>query len=141
MQMGLQGAQDTSFYAMRAATQQAIDIVKSDPGVENIMAFTGGRGATNTGSGFIALKPLDERKVSAAAIIERLRPKLARIPGSSAFLQAVQDIRIGGRSSNAAYQYTLEAETTQGSAEIRHRASQRTAQCAGFPGRQHRSAK
>jgi multidrug efflux pump len=113
MQMGLQGSQDTSFYAMRSAVQQAIDIVKADPGVDNVMGFTGGRGATNTGSGFIALKPLQERKVSAAAIIERLRPKLARIPGSSAFLQAVQDIRIGGRSSNAAYQYTLEAETTQ----------------------------
>jgi len=113
MQMGLQGPQDTSFSAMRTAVRQAIDIVKADPGVDNVMGFTGGRGASNTGSGFIALKPLDERKVSAAAIIDRLRPKLARIPGSAAFLQAVQDIRIGGRSSNAAYQYTLQAETTE----------------------------
>ena len=112
MQMGLQGPQDTSFTAMKQATLQAVNIVKADPGVENVMGFTGGRGASNTGSGFIALKPLDERKISASAIIDRLRPKLARIPGSSAFLQAVQDIRIGGRSSNAAYQYTLQAETT-----------------------------
>ena len=93
MQMGLQGPQDTSFYSMRTAVQQAIDIVKSDPGVDNVMGFTGGRGATNTGSGFVALKPLDERKVSATAIIERLRPKLAKVEGVNLFLQSVQDVR------------------------------------------------
>jgi multidrug efflux pump len=77
------------------------------------MGFTGGQGATNSGFTFIALKPLDERKISAAEIINRLRPKLARVPGAATFLQPVQDIRIGGRQSSAQYQYTLEAETTQ----------------------------
>ncbi|HTX37578.1 MAG TPA: efflux RND transporter permease subunit, partial [Bryobacteraceae bacterium] len=109
---GMQGPQDTSFYAMEKALRQSVDIIKADPGVENIMGFTGGRGATNTAFEFIALKPLDQRKVSAEQIIDRLRPKLARIPGAATFLQPVQDIRIGGRQSNAAYQYTLQAETT-----------------------------
>ncbi len=109
---GLEGSEDVSFYAMRSALEQSVEIVKSDPAVENVMGFTGGQGATNTGSEFIALKPLDERKVSAETVIDRLRPKLARVPGATTFLQAVQDIRIGGRQSNAEYQYTLQAETT-----------------------------
>ena len=109
---GMQGPQDTSFYAMRTAVQQAVSIIKSDPAVDNVMAFTGGQGATYGGFAFIALKPLDVRKVSAAVVLARLRPKLLRVPGASTFLQPVQDIRIGGRQSNAAYQYTLQAETT-----------------------------
>ena len=88
-------------------------IIKADPGVQNVMGFTGGQGATNSGFTFIALKPLNERKVSAQQIIDRLRPKLARVPGAATFLQPVQDIRIGGRQSNAQYQYTLQAETTE----------------------------
>jgi multidrug efflux pump len=77
-----------------------------------MIAFTGAGGATNTGNMFISLKPLAERKgVSATQIINRLRPKLARLPVASAFLQAVQDLRIGGRSSNALYQYTIQADT------------------------------
>lgn len=111
--MGLQGPQDSSFPAMRQAVEQAVGIVKADPGVDNVMGFTGGQGATNTGVGFIALKPLDQRRVSAEVIIDRLRPKLAHIPGAAAFLQPVQDIRIGGRQANAEYQYTLQAETSQ----------------------------
>ncbi len=93
--------------------QQAIDIIKADPGVQNAMGFTGGQGATNSGFTFVALKPLNERKVSAQKIINRLRPKLARVPGAATYLQPVQDIRIGGRQSNAQYQYTLQAETTE----------------------------
>ncbi len=112
MSGGMQGAQDSSFPAMRNAVQQAVSIIKSDPGVQNVMGFTGGQGATNSGFTFIALKPLGERKVSAEVILDRLRPKLARVPGAATFLQPVQDIRIGGRQSNAQYQYTLEAETT-----------------------------
>jgi multidrug efflux pump len=112
VQMGLQGPQDSSFFAMRQAVQQAVNIIKSDPGIQNVMGFTGGRGATNAGSGFVALKPLNERQ-SAEVIIDRLRPKLARIPGAAVFLQPVQDIRIGGRQANAEYQYTLQAETSQ----------------------------
>jgi multidrug efflux pump len=78
------------------------------------MGFTGGSGATNGGFTFIALKPLNERKGSSAQqIIARLRPKLARVSGAATYLQPVQDIRIGGRQSNAQYQYTLKAETTE----------------------------
>ena len=109
---GLQGPQDTSFYAMRQALQQSVEIIKSDPAVDNVMGFTGGQGAVNSGFLFMALKPLDVRKVSAEQVIDRLRPKLARVPGAATFLQPVQDIRIGGRQSSAAYQYTLSAETT-----------------------------
>ena len=109
---GLQGPQDTSFYAMRTAVQESVNIIKSDPAVQNVMAFTGGQGATNAGFTFIALKPLNQRKVSAEAVINRLRPKLAHVAGAATFLQPVQDIRIGGRQSSAEYQYTLQAETT-----------------------------
>jgi multidrug efflux pump len=109
---GLQGPQDASFFAMKRALEQSVDIIKSDPGVLNVIGFTGGRGAVNSGFIYMALKPLEERKVTADQIINRLRPKLARVSGAATFLQAVQDIRIGGRQSNAQYQYTLEAETT-----------------------------
>jgi multidrug efflux pump len=114
---GFQGPQSTSFFAMNKAVHDANVIIAKDPGVMNAMSFTGGRGAANGGNAFIALKPLgngpNDRKDSAVQIIDRLRPQLARIPGASSYLQAVQDIRIGGRSSSAQYQYTLKAETTQ----------------------------
>ena len=109
---GLQGPQDTSFYAMKTAVQEAVSIVKADPGVANVMGFTGGQGATNGGFMFVALKPLNQR-ASVETIMNRLRPKLARVSGAATFLQPVQDIRIGGRQSSAEYQYTLQAETTQ----------------------------
>jgi multidrug efflux pump len=113
---GMQGPQDTSFYAMRTAVQQATSIIKSDPGVMNVMSFTGGQGATNGGFTFIALKPLGDgpgqRKDSAATIINRLRPQLGKVQGANTFMQPVQDIRIGGRQSSAQYQYTITAETT-----------------------------
>jgi multidrug efflux pump len=109
---GMLGAQDTSFFAMRNAVQEAVSIIKADPAVQNVMGFTGGQGATNSGFTFVALKPLDQRKENAQQIINRLRPKLARVPGATTALQPVQDIRIGGRQANAQYQYTLEAETT-----------------------------
>jgi multidrug efflux pump len=111
MNGGLQGGQDISFYGMRDAEREAVDIIKSDPGVQNVMGFTGGQGATNAGNLFVALKPLNER-VGVTQIMARLRPKLAKIPGAATFLQPVQDIRIGGRQSNAQYQYTIQAETT-----------------------------
>jgi multidrug efflux pump len=111
---GMQGPQDDSFYAMKATVQQAVKIIKSDPAVDNVMAFTGGQGATNTGNAFISLKPLNERKGETSTdVVNRLRPKLARITGAATFLQASQDLRIGGRSSSAQYQYTISAETTQ----------------------------
>src|SRR5208282_940622 len=83
------------------------------PAVANVTASTGGNGASNAGSIYVALKPLNERKVSAAQIINRLRPKLNSLPVASAFLQASQDLRIGGRSSNALYQYTIQCDNVQ----------------------------
>jgi len=107
---GVQGPQDSSFPAMNDAIRQIAGVIKSDPAVQNVVAFTGGQGATNTGFVFISLKPLNERKIGAPEIINRIRPKLNRLPVASAFLQAAQDLRIGGRSSNALYQYTIQAD-------------------------------
>jgi multidrug efflux pump len=107
----VQGPQDSSFPAMNDAIQKIEAVIAKDPAVQNVIAFTGGGGATNTGNIFIALKPLTERKISAPDIINRLRPQLNRLPVASAFLQAQQDIRIGGRGSAALYQYTIQSDT------------------------------
>ncbi|GGG68414.1 efflux RND transporter permease subunit [Edaphobacter dinghuensis] len=104
---GIQGPQDASFPAMDAATKQVEDVVMKDPAVQTVIAFTGGG---NTGFVYITLKPLDVRKIGAPEVINRLRPKLDKLTGASTFLQASQDLRIGGRSSNALYQYTLQAD-------------------------------
>ena len=109
----VQGPQDSSFPAMNNSVRQLVRVIKSDPAVANVNAYTGGGGATNTGFIYIALEPLDERKVGAADIINRLRPKLNRLPVASAFLQASQDLRIGGRSSAALYQYTIQSDNVQ----------------------------
>ena len=109
---GMQGQQDASFALMKGALKQSVDVVKSDPGVQNVMGFTGGQGATNAANEFIALKPLNERTHNAAEIINDLRPKLTRLTGGNTYLQPVQDIRIGGRSSAAQYQYTLTADSS-----------------------------
>ena len=105
--------QDASFPAMNNAIQQIGAVIKNDPAVANVTASTGGNGATNTGTLYVALKPLAERNVSAAQIIDRLRPQFNRLPVASAFLQAVQDLRIGGRSGNAMYQYTIQSDNVQ----------------------------
>jgi multidrug efflux pump len=110
---GLQGPQDSSFYSMRTATQQAVQIIKADPGVQNVMAFTGGQGSTNTGHVFVALKPIQDRKATASEIVDRLRPKLAKIPGAATYMQASQDLRVGAHSSSAQYEYTIHSDTTQ----------------------------
>jgi multidrug efflux pump len=112
---GIQGDQDASFQAMEQKMVRFVNIIKADPAVATVMAFTGGGAgtATNTGRVFISLKPLDERKVSADQIIKRLRPQLARVPGASLFLQPTQDLRIGGRISNALYQYTIQSDNLQ----------------------------
>jgi multidrug efflux pump len=109
----VRGPQDSSFPAMNDSIQQIGSVIKKDPAVANVIAFSGGSGATNTGSVYIALKPLNERKVSAPQIIDRLRPQLNRLPVASAYLQAAQDLRIGARSGNAMYQYTLQADNVQ----------------------------
>jgi multidrug efflux pump len=107
---GIQGAQDISFQAMQSITQQFVNIIKTDPATQNVMAFTGGAGAVNSGFIYIALKPLNQRKISSSDVINRLRPKLTSVPGANAFLQAGQDLRIGGRQSSAQYQYTIQSD-------------------------------
>jgi multidrug efflux pump len=109
----VRGSQDSSFPAMDESIQKIGAVIKQDPAVANVIAFTGGNGAANTGNLYIALKPLAERNVSADQIIGRLRPQLNRLPVASAFLQPVQDLRIGGRSSNAMYQYTIQTDNVQ----------------------------
>jgi multidrug efflux pump len=99
--------QDTSFQALDKVLLQMIDIVKADPGVANALGFTGG---ANSARMFISLKPLQERKVTATQIIARLRPKLAKVPGATLFLQAAQDVRVGGRQSSAEYQFTMQGD-------------------------------
>jgi multidrug efflux pump len=98
---------------MNNSIMQLVNVIKADPAVDNVIAHTGGGGASNGGTIYIALKPLNVRKVSAVAIIDRLRPKLNRLPVASAFLQAAQDLRIGGRSSNAMYQYTIQSDSVE----------------------------
>jgi multidrug efflux pump len=106
----VRGPQDASFPVMNNSILQIEKVIKADPAVDNVIAYTGGNGSSNGGFVYIALKPLDERKVGAPEIINRLRPKLNRLPVASAFLQAAQDLRIGGRSSNAMYQYTIQSD-------------------------------
>jgi multidrug efflux pump len=107
----VQGPQDASFASMNASIQKIGAVIKDDPAVDNVIVFTGGNGATNTGNIFIALKPLNVRKIGAPEIINRIRPKLNRLLAASAFLQASQDLRIGGRNSAALYQYTIQSDT------------------------------
>ena len=101
------GPQDASFPVMDNSILQIEKVIQADPAVANVIVHTG---SGNTGSINIALKPLNVRKISAADVINRLRPKLNRLPVASAFLQAAQDLRIGGRSSNAMYQYTIQSD-------------------------------
>ena len=98
--------QSISFQAMRGKLQDFMNIIKADPAVDNVTGFTGGS-RTNSGSMFVSLKPLSERSESAQEVIARLRVKLAKEPGANLYLNAVQDIRVGGRESDASYQYSL----------------------------------
>jgi len=108
---GIQGAQDISFQAMQDLTLRFVQKIKADPAVLHVGAFTGGGGAVNTGFIYLSLKPLSERKISASQVVDRLRPQLVSIPGATVFLQAGQDLRIGGRQSNAQYQYTIQSDS------------------------------
>ena len=105
------GPQDISFPAMKERQEQLAAIVKSDPDVAHVISNVGGFGTTttNTGSMFISLREKPERTASADEVIARLRPKLAKVPGVNAYLQPVQDVRIGGRMARTQYQYTLES--------------------------------
>ncbi len=107
---GIQADQSISFQLMRDKLTQFIAIVQKDPAVESVVGFTGGS-QTNSGFVFIALKPRSERNLSADAVIARLRRELSQVPGASLFLQAVQDIRVGGRQGNAQYQFTMQSDS------------------------------
>jgi multidrug efflux pump len=109
----IQAAQDISFQSMQQKLTAVVGLIADDPAVDNVIGFTGGSGGgatVNTARMFVALKPLEERRLSADQVITRLRGRLAAVPGAPAFLQAVQDLRVGGRASNAQYQFTLQGE-------------------------------
>ena len=113
----LQADQSISFQLMSSKLKQMIDIVRADPAVDTVVGFTGvgsggGFAQINTGTVFVSLKALSQR-VSVDEVIARLRPKLAQVPGGRLYLAAVQDLRAGGRQSNAQYQYTLQSENVQ----------------------------
>jgi multidrug efflux pump len=110
---GVQGPQDASFSQMDNSIRQLVDVAAADPAVANVIAFTGGAGPSNGGFIYIALKPLEVRKVTVPEIINRLRPRMSRLPVASAFLQAAQDLRVGGRQSNALYQYTIQSSNVR----------------------------
>jgi multidrug efflux pump len=108
--------QDTSFQSMDKILLSMENIIKQDPAVDNVIGFTGGGGGPggastlNQGRMFIALKPLAERKITADLIMQRMRPKLARVPGATCYLQANQDLRVGARNSAAMYQFTMRGD-------------------------------
>ena len=106
---GVQGPQDASFPLMENSILQLVDVIQTDPAVAHVNAYSGGG---NGGFIYIALKPLDQRPKNSGAmdVINRLRPKMNRLPVAQAFLQPAQDIRIGGRGSSALYQYTIQAD-------------------------------
>ena len=108
----IQASQDISFTAMNEKMTQFVSIVMKDPAVQSAVSFSGGS-STNTGRMFITLKPLGERKESADKVIARLRRQLAAVPGASLFMQAAQDLQIGGRQSQAQFQYTLQGENLE----------------------------
>jgi multidrug efflux pump len=109
--------QDSSFQSMDKILLQMVNIVSADPAVSTVIGFTGGGGGGGGGAStlnqarmFVALKPLDERKITVDYIMQRLRPKLALVPGATLFLQPSQDLRIGGRNSAALYQFTMRGD-------------------------------
>jgi multidrug efflux pump len=106
--------QDTSYQAMDRILRQMIDIIKSDPAIDSVSGFCGGGGpgggAINQARMFIMLKPPAERKITVDLVIARLRPQLARVPGATLYMQAGQDIRVGGRFGAAQYQFTMQGD-------------------------------
>jgi hydrophobe/amphiphile efflux-1 (HAE1) family protein len=109
----VQGQQDVSFPEMKKKVLALAEIVGKDPGVQDVTAFAGGRGNSNAGFMFMSLKPDAERLKkgdTAQVIVDRLRPQVSNIPGAILYLQAFQDLRIGGRNTATEYQYTLTAD-------------------------------
>ena len=109
LQGGLRADQSISSSALAEKLQQAVDIVRRDPAVATVVGFSGGGGA---GGGFLsaALKPTSERTESTREVINRLRPQLSQITGLRVFLNPVQELRMGGRSTSSTYQFTLKAD-------------------------------
>ena len=105
--------QDASFQSVDRILRKTVDTIGADPAVATIAGFTGSGGVTNNARLFVALKPLEQRDMNADGLIARLRPKLAAIPGASIYLQSIQDVRVGGRSSAAQYQFTLSSDNLQ----------------------------
>ena len=106
---GIIGDQSISFQLMKKKMDQFVEIVRKDPAVENVGGFTGGR-STNSGFLFVQLKPLAVRKTSIFVVIKKLRAQMANVVGAQCWFAAAQDLRAGGRSSNASYQYSLQAD-------------------------------
>jgi multidrug efflux pump len=106
----IQGDQDLSFAAMSEKMRAFNDIVMKDPAVDTVTSFTGGGSGGSTARMFGQLKPLNERKLSADEVIARIRKATSKVPGAVLYLQAVQDLSVGGRGSAAQYQYTLQAD-------------------------------
>jgi hydrophobic/amphiphilic exporter-1 (mainly G- bacteria), HAE1 family len=106
-----EAAQDISFDAMKRLQEQVLAIVSSDPAVESVGSFVSGSGSStvNNGRMFVTLKPIEERKISADMVINRLRKRMSSVSGINLFMQASQDIRVGGRMSKAQYQYSLQS--------------------------------
>ncbi len=125
------GSQDLSFPAMQDKLKQYTDIVMADPAIASMSGGTGG-GAENTGRVNVDLKPLSERKISADQVIARLRRKLSVVPGATLFFKANQDIQVGGRFTNAQYQYTLESENLSDLQEWAPRVEARLRQLPGL---------
>jgi len=119
MNGGIRADQSISFQAMQQKLRQLVEIIRKDPAVDTVVAFTGG-GRAGGGFMFVNLKPVGERDVAAQAVITRLRPQLAQVTGVSIFLNPVQDLRMGGRSSNSTYQYTLKSDNAE---DLKHWAS------------------
>ncbi len=113
----IQADQDVSFQAMQKLIDQFANLVRDDPAVASTSGYTGGSGGggatTNTARFYISLKPLEEREVAADNVIARLRPKLARVPGATLYLQVSQDVRVGGHSSSALYQFVMRGDNLQ----------------------------
>ncbi len=114
MLMGsVQADQSISFQALKTKVEAFAEIVRRDPAVATVSAFTGGGGFRGGGSLFVALKPLKERKISADLIVNRLRGQTGVITGAQLFLTAAQDLRVGARSSAAQFQYTIQSDSLE----------------------------
>ena len=131
-----EASQDISFDAMALVQKQAADVIAADPAVDLLnssIGVTGSSTAINQGSFFIALKPMEVRKISASEVIQRLRPQLAKIPGINTYLQPVQNINVGGRLAKSLYQYTVQGTDLQ---EVQHWSPLLEEKLRGLPGLQ-----